>query len=287
MRFTAVVLSTLVALAAAYTQPDYSKPPTGNAILSPGLNEQVPEGAPFEIKWQPTLGKRVSLVLLRGPSSNVVPLETIVENIPNSGSYMWTPSTSLTPDVTHYGMLLVVEGTGAYQWSTQFGLSKAVGSSASSSSSASAPAPTQAPAKEITTVIDDETTTICPEEQSSSAAAASSSAAPSSAPAVTTEASSSTVYATYESTTTICSESSSTNAPAVSTRIPVPVPVSSPASAPAPAPTTMRSAPVPSVAPTASAPAAPSSSPIYTGAAGRNAISLGAVAVGVFAVVAF
>lgn len=152
MRFTAAALvSTFAAFAAAYTQPDYSKSPEGNAILSPGLGEQVPEGKPYEIKWEPTVGKTVSLVLLRGPSENVKPKETIVESIPNSGSYKWTPSSSLTPDTTHYGLLLVVEGTGQYQWSTQFGISKGSGSSPSAS---------------IVTVIDDVTTTICPETQS-------------------------------------------------------------------------------------------------------------------------
>ncbi|KAJ5998198.1 GPI anchored serine-threonine rich protein [Penicillium canescens] len=147
MRFTIVVVSFFAALAAAYTQPNYSRPPQGNAIASPGLNEQVPKGKPYEIKWDPTLGDRISLVLLRGPSSNVKPLETIVENISNSGHYTWTPSTGLTPDVTHYGLLLVVEDTGAYQWSTQFGISKLEGSSFDTS-----------------TLISDITTNILPEK---------------------------------------------------------------------------------------------------------------------------
>lgn len=294
MRFsTAAIISTLAAFAAAYTQPDYSKPPSGNAITSPGLNEQVPEGAPYEIKWEPTLGKRVSLVLLRGPSTNVKPLETIVENIPNSGHYTWTPGTNLTPDTTHYGLLLVVEGTGAYQWSTQFGISKPAGGAAESTTSASGtvtviddqttticpetestPAPTSAPESTVI-VTDDITTTICPEEQSSSAPAATST--PVSVPAAP---SSSTVYATYEMTTTICPESESTAAPtSVSTRMPIPVPS---------APTTMRSSPVATgtVYPSGTVSASPSSSPVYNGA-GRNAISLGAVAAGVFAVLAF
>ena len=36
---------------------------------------------------------------------------------------MWTPSTSLEPDVTHYGLQIIVDGTGEYQYSTQFGIS--------------------------------------------------------------------------------------------------------------------------------------------------------------------
>lgn len=306
MRFSvAAVFSTLTALAAAYTQPDYSKPPMGNAITSPTLDEQVALGFPYQIQWEPTLGDRVSLVLLRGPSSNVQPIQTIVEDIPNGGSYMWTPSMNLTPDTTHYGLLIVVEGTGAYQWSSQFGLStpgslKPAESTTSvsgtvriidetstticpESESTSAPAPTTTPAESTVTVIDDVTTTICPEE-SSSAAVAPSTSTPVSVPATPSATpsaapSSSTVYATIETTTTVCPESS-TAAPTVSTRMPLPI-----SSAPH-RPSTMRSSPVASVAPSSTVSATPTSSPVYNGA-GRNAISMGAVAAGVFAVLAF
>ncbi|RJE24975.1 Extracellular serine-threonine rich protein [Aspergillus sclerotialis] len=121
MRFSlATVVSALAAVVTAHTQPDYSKAPSGNAILKPGLQEAVPAGKPYDIKWQPTTEGPVSLVLLRGPSTNVQPLVTIAEQIPNDGSFTWTPSTELEPDVTHYGLMLVVQGTGQYQYSTQF-----------------------------------------------------------------------------------------------------------------------------------------------------------------------
>ncbi|KAL8743592.1 MAG: hypothetical protein Q9190_004068, partial [Brigantiaea leucoxantha] len=71
----------------------------------------------------PTTPGDVSIVLLRGPSTNVLPIGCIVDNIPNSGKFVWTPSTSLTPDVTHYGIQIIVKGTGQYQYSTQFGIS--------------------------------------------------------------------------------------------------------------------------------------------------------------------
>ncbi|KAJ5219144.1 uncharacterized protein N7498_001243 [Penicillium cinerascens] len=250
MRFTtAAVFSTLAAFAAAYTEPNYKLPPSGNPISSPGLNEQVPEGAPFTIKWDPTLGKTVSLVLLRGPSTNVVPLETIVEDIPNSGSYTWTPGTNLQVDNTHYGLLLVVEGTGAYQWSTQFGIAAPAGGhvSASRTDDKTTAAPTSTPSGTVI-VTDDITTTYCPEEESSSA-----SKAAATTPASVPVSSSSTVWATYEVTTTICPETDS--------------PVSS------------------GVVPTGTASATPSSTPVFNGA-GRNAMSLGAIAAGVFAVLA-
>ena len=47
---------------------------------------------------------------------------------------MWTPSTSLEPDVTHYGLQIIVDGTGQYQYSTQFGISNPSFSSATSHS---------------------------------------------------------------------------------------------------------------------------------------------------------
>ncbi|KAJ5678855.1 hypothetical protein N7462_007099 [Penicillium macrosclerotiorum] len=189
MRFSAAALVTVFAgLATAYTQPDYSQDPTGNPILTPGLNEQVPEGKPYTITWTPTAGDKVSLVLLRGPSTNVQPLETIVEDIDNSGSYTWTPSTSLTPDTTHYGLLLVVEGTGQYQYSTQFGISAAEGSSSSASSTV--------------VVTESETTTICPETE--------------------TAAPSTTITPTWVITTTICPETETTAAPTVAPSSSVP-----------------------------------------------------------------
>jgi hypothetical protein len=53
-----------------------------------------------------------------------VPLSTIVTGIVNSGSFVWTPSSSLEADVTHYGLQLIDDVTGQYQYSTQFGISK-------------------------------------------------------------------------------------------------------------------------------------------------------------------
>lgn len=291
MRFsTAAVFSTFAAFAAAYTQPNYNNAPEGNAITSPSLQEQVPEGKPFEIKWDPTVGKTVSLVLLRGPSSNVVPIETIVESIPNSGSYTWTPSTDLTPQTTHYGLLLVVEGTGQYQWSTQFGIVK--GDSSDSSSTVTViddqttticpetetQAPTSTPAT-IVTVIDNETTTICPETETQSATAT-----PSVTPVVTPTAvptSWSTVVESTEITTTICPETE-TSVPAPPATV-APIPSGSLTRRPH-KPTTTPASSVPLASGT-TAPSA-SSTPVYNGA-GQKTISFGAVVAAVFAVMAF
>ncbi|PYI06324.1 hypothetical protein BO78DRAFT_117273 [Aspergillus sclerotiicarbonarius CBS 121057] len=166
--FTTAIVSALAALASAYTTPDYSEGPTGNAIYTPSLDELVTAGSPFEITWDPTTSGTVSLVLLRGPSTDCVPIQTIVEDISNTGKYSWTPSTSLEPDTTHYGLLLVVEGTGQYQYSTQFGIKNPYYSSSSSVAAATtttaaavstASAATQVVVTEATTSIAAETVT--------------------------------------------------------------------------------------------------------------------------------
>ncbi|KUM55558.1 hypothetical protein ACN42_g11698, partial [Penicillium freii] len=173
MRFSvATVVSALVGLSAAYTAPDYTKNPTGNSITSPGLNEIVPEGKTYTIKWSPTTTGPISLVLLRGPSTNVVPLKTLAESIPNSGEFKWTPGSDLEADVSHYGLLLVVEGTGQYQYSTQFGLSAAAGSSSAVETTSAAETTPAASAPASSTVISsvEVTTTICPETETTAAA---------------------------------------------------------------------------------------------------------------------
>lgn len=116
MSFRALFTAGLAAfapLASAYTTPKGD--PTGNAIYEPGLNSIVPVGKPFTITWEPDTKGTVSLVLLHGPSTNCVPIHTIVEGINNTGSYDWTPDTSLAPNKTYYGIELVVDGTGQYQ----------------------------------------------------------------------------------------------------------------------------------------------------------------------------
>ena len=82
---------------------------------------------------QPTTPGKVSIVLLRGPSENVIPIDCLADSIPNTGTFSWTPSTSLTPDVTHYGLQIIVTGTGQFQYSTQFGISNPGFSSKSAS----------------------------------------------------------------------------------------------------------------------------------------------------------
>jgi len=97
--------------------------PMGNPISAP-LTEIVPACKPYTITWTPTSTKKISILLLRGPSENVLPLGApLAESIDNSGKFVWTPSADLEADTTHYG-LKIVEENGQYQYSNQFGISK-------------------------------------------------------------------------------------------------------------------------------------------------------------------
>jgi len=128
------VSAVFAAVASALVTPVGTNP-SGNSIIKPGLGEIVPAGKPYTITWTPTTAGPVTLLLLRGPSTNVKPLYPIAEHISNSGTYSWTPSTSLEADVTHCGIQLIDEKTGAFQYSTQFGISNTAPSKPSPSSS--------------------------------------------------------------------------------------------------------------------------------------------------------
>lgn len=129
-------LACLVPFASAYTKP-VGDSPKGNPIYEPGLNSIVPAGENFTVTWDPTTEGTVTLVLLKGPSTNAVPQYAIAEKIKNSGSYVWTPSTDLAPQDTGYGIQLIVDSNGQYQYTTQFGISNPNYQKSSSSSSSS------------------------------------------------------------------------------------------------------------------------------------------------------
>ncbi|GIK00095.1 hypothetical protein Aspvir_004110 [Aspergillus viridinutans] len=259
----ASVVSCLAALALAATNPDYTHDPSGNAIVKPGLNEQVPAGKPYTIEWDPTTTGPVSLVLLRGPSNNVLPIATLADSIPNSGSFSWTPSTSLEPDTTHYGLMLVVEGTGQYQYSTQFGISNPDYTGSTSSSSSTATTPIETKSSSVTESTSKPSTT---GTTTATTTATSGSASANSTTTATTATTSET------SATTLVTQSSTTDAPTSTVVVTVPN-------------STGGSSAVASGS--ASHSSSPSPSATLSSGGDRKAISLGAVVVGAFAVMAF
>lgn len=108
-------LALFAPLADAYTKP-VGAMPKGNPISQPGLASIVPAGKPFTVVWEPTTQGSVTLVLLKGPSENAEPQYAIAEGVPNSGTYVWTPSKDLEPteDATGYGIQLICDKNGQY-----------------------------------------------------------------------------------------------------------------------------------------------------------------------------
>ncbi|KAK5165752.1 uncharacterized protein LTR77_008675 [Saxophila tyrrhenica] len=136
-------LACLIPFTSAYTKPVGAEP-KGNPIYTPGLHDVVPAGEPYTISWDPTTDGTVTLVLLKGPSENAIPQYSIIENYPNTGYYVWTPEDDLEPSSGEggYGIQLIVDATGQYQYTTQFSVSNdhykpgSYGSSSSSSAAA-------------------------------------------------------------------------------------------------------------------------------------------------------
>ena len=95
----------------------------GNPFLTPGLSDVVPVGIPYTVTWTPTTEGTVTLVLLKGAAENAAPQYAIAEGVPNEGHATWTPSESLAPGEVGYGIQLIDDATGQYQYTTQFGIS--------------------------------------------------------------------------------------------------------------------------------------------------------------------
>ena len=62
------------------------------------------------------------MLLLRGPAENLEVLYPLIEGLENTGTFTWQVSKDLEPDNTHYGIQLIDESNGQYQYTTQFGI---------------------------------------------------------------------------------------------------------------------------------------------------------------------
>ncbi len=113
----------------------------------------VPACKPFTITWNPNTPGPVKITLVKGPSTNVIPQFDIVASTPNTGSFVWTPPSSLTPTTgpTGYGLNLTDLTSGDYQYSTQFGIS--VDGCAAVSSVVSSVAPSSASGYPVSTPV--------------------------------------------------------------------------------------------------------------------------------------
>ncbi|KAJ9604436.1 hypothetical protein H2200_011272 [Cladophialophora chaetospira] len=142
MHSSVIFAAGLATFASAFTQP---KDQTWGPLLTPDTSSSVTQGKDFTVTWDPeshpTDGVTVSLVLCHGPGSNCQLSDTaIAEGIPAAQkSFDWKVPCTLTPGVqstsTGYGMLVIVDGTGEFQYSTQFSVLENDACSSSGSSS--------------------------------------------------------------------------------------------------------------------------------------------------------
>jgi hypothetical protein len=123
---------------------------TGNPVLTPNNNGGAEPviGGSYTITWDGTgLGKVVDLALCQGPSAACNIVSDIALGIPNSNSYSWSVPCSLSATASNagFGVLLIDDATGQYQYSTQFGFLADSSGVCSGSSTGSASATGSAP----------------------------------------------------------------------------------------------------------------------------------------------
>ncbi|KAG8533629.1 uncharacterized protein KY384_001369 [Bacidia gigantensis] len=114
-----------------------SPTPSGNPIHQPPKGFPVPAGKNFEITWTPSSTDKISIALLRGPADHAEEYQCIANSIDNSGSYTWVVPSSLDADTSNYGLKIIDDSTGDYQYSDLFGISN----TAKKSSSSTTPTP--------------------------------------------------------------------------------------------------------------------------------------------------
>ncbi|KAI5850758.1 hypothetical protein BZA05DRAFT_62777 [Tricharina praecox] len=86
------------ALAAAYASPDGTTD-AANPIHAPVAKTLLKAGERFTVEWLPTAGERVTLVLMKGTDAALLDtLEVIASGLPNTGAFIWVPSTELAGD---------------------------------------------------------------------------------------------------------------------------------------------------------------------------------------------
>ena len=71
---------------------------------------------------QATTKGKVSIALLRGPSDLAEEFQCLANSIDNTGTFQWKLDPNLEDDTLRYGLKIIVDDTGEYQYSPQFGV---------------------------------------------------------------------------------------------------------------------------------------------------------------------
>ncbi|KAF5094113.1 hypothetical protein D0Z03_002184 [Geotrichum reessii] len=72
-----------------------------NAFTSPAFGQVVNVGDSITLKWNPTTGGKVNLVLRRGGANDLVTLGPIASGIDNTGTYTWKPDSALSTNTDY------------------------------------------------------------------------------------------------------------------------------------------------------------------------------------------
>ncbi|KAL7274390.1 hypothetical protein RUND412_002702 [Rhizina undulata] len=97
-----------------------------NPITNP-LGGTLDSTKAVEITWKPTTQGTISLVLLKGPPSNLWEVGPIVSNIKNTGSYTWWIDNSLQDSGAmqegyKYGLKIIDDPSGTFEYSPPFNI---------------------------------------------------------------------------------------------------------------------------------------------------------------------
>jgi hypothetical protein len=136
MQFTIAAILALAGFALAQT-------PGFNPLTNPTMNEVIPAGKPYTIKWTPQGGNGapVSLYAYAGESASTLQeISTIATGVEASlGKFEWNISPAIGGKYKAYGIkIALASDKETYQWSNPFTISAAEGSSSAASSSSPA-----------------------------------------------------------------------------------------------------------------------------------------------------
>jgi hypothetical protein len=150
----AAISSTVYAASSSAAQPTASVTPIdggANPIIAPLGSEALKAGDSTTIKWTPTTGDTISLILREGKDQdNLGTVSTIATNIDNSGSFTWNIPSSLA-DAGDYS-IQITSDRDTSNYSPMFSVDSNVkASSTSSSSSSTTSASTTTSSSSITT----------------------------------------------------------------------------------------------------------------------------------------
>jgi len=109
-----LLVSALVGLASAATTDK------ANPVYNPVAGTVITAGQPYTVSWSPTAGKTVNLILRKGSNQdNLDILEIIATNLPNTGAFLWVPSTEYKGD-TDYSIQITSETPDTSNYSARF-----------------------------------------------------------------------------------------------------------------------------------------------------------------------